>query len=279
LEFDNASSSTWQDIGHYQLSLYSEGRIGYSGDGYFGFDTVELAWQGSGGPSLDGQVVGAITTKDFYIGRLPLTPRPTNFTDYNHPHPSILGTLTNQSKVPSSSWAYTAGARYKAEEIFGSLTFGGYDASRFVPNNVSFSFGADISYDLLVALRSIKTGKADLLTNQIFAFINSNVPHIWLPMDACKAFEAVFGLTHDPTTDLYLVNDTHHNQLLAANANIIFTLAPSFSAGPAVDIVLPYGSFDLNVVLPSNITSHYFPIRRAQNSSQYTLGRTFFQEA
>jgi hypothetical protein len=28
----------------------------------------------------------------------------------------------------------------------------------------------------------------------------------------------------------------------------------------------------------SNITSRYFPLRRAHNDSQYTIGRTFLQE-
>src|SRR2546423_15175088 len=99
-------------------------------------------------------------------------------------------------------------------KTFASLTFGGYDTSRFVPNNVSFPFGPNISYDLLVGLRSIKIGADSLLSNGIFSLVNSNVPHIWLPVDACKRLESVFGITYDYNSDLYLVNNTQRNQLL-----------------------------------------------------------------
>lgn len=47
-----------------------------------------------------------------------------------------------------------------------------------------------------------------------------------------------------------------------------------------MDVNLPYGAFDLQANSPfySNATN-YFPLRRAANSTQYTLGRTYLQEA
>ncbi|KAJ9656578.1 hypothetical protein H2201_008493 [Coniosporium apollinis] len=43
---------------------------------------------------------------------------------------------------------------------------------------------------------------------------------------------------------------------------------------------MPYGSFDLNASAPLFDTStRYFPLKRAVNDSQYTLGRTFLQQA
>ncbi len=223
--------------------------------------------------------MAGIVTTDFYIGELGLTPRPYNFTDYNNPQNSILGTLRNESKVASSTWAYTAGGWYCEPETFGSLTFGGYDSTRFVPNNLSFSFGASDSRDLIVKLQSVKTGTNSLLPNSIITLIDSTVPHIWLPLEACSLFESVFGIVWDNTTDLYLVNDTLHNILLKANPNITFTLGNLVDGGETVDIVFPYAAFDLTITLPTNTTSHYFPIRRAQNVTQFTLGRTFLQEA
>jgi hypothetical protein len=59
-------------------------------------------------------------------------------------------------------------------------------------------------------------------------------------------------------------------------------LATSIVAGTGEtqNIQLPYGAFDMQASYPfyQNATN-YFPIRRAANNSQYTIGRTFLQEA
>lgn len=278
--FNINQSSTWVDQGLFGLLLYEENKLGYSGNADIGFDTVSLGWQGSGALSLTHQVVAGFATKDFYLGNLGLTPRSNNFTDFNHPQKSILGTLRNESKIPSSTWAYTAGAPYRQPEIFGSLTFGGYDSTRFMPNGLSFPFGVDISRDLIVGLRSVTSGTNSLLSSSIITFIDSTVPHIWLPLEACSKFESLFGISWDNVTDLYLVNDTLHNSLVAKNINITFTLGVGTDGGETVDIIFPYRAFDLTVTLSSrNETSRYFPIRRAHNESQFILGRAFLQES
>ena len=79
-----------------------------------------------------------------------------------------------------------------------------------------------------------------------------------------------------------------HETLKAQNASITFTLSNdltiSASATP-VTIQLPYSAFDLQLTneYPGNSdsenASYYFPIRRASNETQYTLGRAFFQHA
>lgn len=50
------------------FTLGLEKNLGYSGVGEYGFDTVTLGWQGSGGPSLDHQIVASIATIEFYLG-------------------------------------------------------------------------------------------------------------------------------------------------------------------------------------------------------------------
>lgn len=155
---------------------------------------------------------------------------------------------------------------------------------RFTPNNLSFDF-ADVDYrDLVVGIQAISTEEIpDLLPDGgILAYVDSTVPHIWLPLSACQAIEKAFGLTYDATRERYFVNSTHHSNLKARNANITFTLGINQSGGDSINITLPYGSFDLIASWPeSNATTNefYFPLRRAANSSQYTLGRTFLQEA
>ena len=110
--------------------------------------------------------------------------------------------------------------------------------------------------------------------------IDSSIPDIWLPFSACQLFEQAFGLTYDPLTDLYLVNDTIHKQLQEKQPTVTFKLTVIGSEGPSVDITLPYSAFDLQASFPiyPNATN-YFPLRRAANETQQTLGRTFLQEA
>ena len=174
----------------------------------------------------------------------------------------------------------------ESKGFFGSLTFGGYDLSRQIPNNVTFDLAPDISRDLVVGLQTITSTAANgsaitLLPNGILTFIDSTFPYIYLPLESCQEFERAFDLTWNETALLYLVNDTLHESLIARNANFTFQIANALTGGPTVDIVLPYASFDLLASYPlvAGNATRYFPLQRATNNSQYTLGRTFLQEA
>lgn len=170
------------------------------------------------------------------------------------------------------------------EKVLGSLVLGGYDLSKAGPTNTSFAFAPDISRDLTVGLQAVSTSikgeHHELLPEGIFTFIDSTVPHIWLPLAACEQFEKVFGLTWNATVGLYLVNDTLHQSLVSTNASLTFKIGNSTAGAPTTDITLPYASFDLTVDYPLvEKRSRYFPLLRAANDTQYTLGRTFLQEA
>ena len=193
--------------------------------------------------------------------------------------------LTNQSLIPSVSFGYTAGAPYPLKKVLGSLTLGGYDQSRSTPNNMTFSFALDTDRDIVVGIQSITSTdqdgtQYDFLPTGIDAYVDSTVAQIWLPLEACRLFEEAFGLTYDAENQLYPVKNTLHKKLLAQNTSITFTLGNSDSGGQNLNITLPYHSFDLQVKPPfaSNAT-RYFPLQRAANETQYTLGRTFLQEA
>lgn len=298
--YNISQSKTWKNKDFFELGV--ELNLGYnkSDAGQYGFDRLGLGYEGSAGPSLDNQVIAGIAIKEFYLGILGLTPRPINFTTEDT-HPSLLSNLKTQNLIPSLSFGYSAGAQYRKfinkldltwwlrvsglKQVEGSLTLGGYDTSRFTPNDVDFTFASDISRDLVVGLQSIKYSDSkatsqDLLSEGILAFIDSTVPHIWLPLSACQAFEKAFGLNYDNESGLYLVDSSLHETLLAQNANITFTLGNEVDGGKTVDIVLPYLSFDLQAVSPFvKNSSRYFPLRRAVNDTQFTLGRTFFQES
>lgn len=141
----------------------------------------------------------------------------------------------------------------------------------------------DITRDLVVYLQSISYSgatSATLLSQSIPIFIDSTDPNLWLPGSACDAFEKAFGLTLDSKTGLYLVDQTHNTQLLNSQAQVTFRLSDVASGGAAVTITLPYSAFALTAKPPLvNGSSYYFPLKRAASSAQYTLGRTFLQEA
>lgn len=168
--------------------------------------------------------------------------------------------------------------------VTGSLTLGGYDASRFTPNDVSFTFGPTGVRQLLVGLQSITCSdsktETSLLSDGVLALVDSTVPYLWLPESACTAFEKAFGITWDPIRALYLVNETQHESLVEQNPSVVFQLGNKESGGSSVNITLPYASFDLIANSPLvRKESRYFPLQRAADDTSYTLGRTFFQES
>lgn len=170
-------------------------------------------------------------------------------------------------------------------KVPGSLTLGGYDESRFTPNNLTFSFASDSSRDLVLGVQSIVSTSQDgavksLLPSGILTYVDSTVPQIWLPIEACQAFEDAFGLVYDEASELYPVNQTLHDKLIAQNPSITFVLGQLQTGGQTVNITLPYNSFDLQATPPFvQKKTKYFPLQRAKDDTQYTLGRTFLQEA
>jgi hypothetical protein len=189
--------------------------------------------------------------------------------------------------IPSLSWSYTAGAKYRlASGQLAQLIFGGYDPSRFLSNGVSFPLSSDINRDIVVAIQSISySGEStlSLLNEPIYAFIESTDVNIWLPLDACKLFESAFGITYNDTLGKYLLNTTHFNTLSNMNPqpSVTFHLAVGITGGSTVAINLPFSAFSLVQVQYPFVpdATYYFPLQRAANSTQYTLGRTFLQEA
>lgn len=284
MNFNISQSTTWEEIGWYSLRI--EQNLNLGSNGHFGYDTVSLGYEGEGGSTLKNTTVGTIATNDFWLGIFGLHPRPTNFSSFDEPSPSYMTLLKEQSYIPSLSYGYTAGAQYRFTKVLSSLTLGGYDASRFVPNNISYTFAPDNERDLVVNLQKITMSGQDpqetLYSTSIQMFIDSTVAQIWLPLEACQAFEKAFGLVYDETTDLYLVNNTMHDALLAQAANVTFTIGPGATGGQTTDIVFPYAAFDQIASPPYRgleSQTSYFPLRRAANSTQYTFGRTFLQEA
>ena len=109
------ASSTWQDQGIFGLGLEQniQDYLDLYDTGDFGFDTLGVGTAGDTSDDLDGQVIAALATKDYDVGFLGLTDHPTNFTAFDDPRPSFLSTLKAKNKIPSLSFAYSAGAQYR----------------------------------------------------------------------------------------------------------------------------------------------------------------------
>lgn len=285
--FGVENSTSWVNIGLHELNLAEN--LGYEGNGLFGYDTVELGYPTSGGPKLQKQIVAGIAAPDFWLGQFGLNPAPSNFTTLNDPQPSFLWSLVNQSVIPSTTWGYTAGAKYRHNKVQGSLTLGGYDTSRFDTKNITFPFYDDVARNFVVQLRAItynsagvstNTASTTLMSTPIPMSIDSTIPYIYLPEDVCDRFANAFGLQWNNASEIYTLNSTAYQTLQTSKPSFTFTLANA--AGETLDIKFPYEAFDRTAsfpVLPTlNETAKFFPLRRAANDTEYTLGRPFLQE-
>lgn len=269
--------------------MQAEANLGLETSALYGWDTVGLGTTSSDGPTLKNTTVAAYAVNDFYVGIFGLDPKPTNWSSFLSSSPSYMSLLVEQDIIPSLSFGYTAGAKYRDDGVTGSLTLGGYDESRFVPNDVQFPFGTDNARQTILSLQSITTpangntgAPVQLLPEALYTLLDTTIAEMWLPLAACQAFEKQFGLVYDPTTELYLVNNALHTTLLARNASITLSLGLSESGGKTVNITLPYAATDLVAKAPYaglNTSALYYPLRRATNETQYTLGRAFMQEA
>lgn len=99
----------------YDLDLESD--LGYTGKGRYGFDNITLGYVGGGGPTLANQTVASIATKEFFLGEFGLKPQASNFTSLTDPIPSFMQNLRSQDMIPSVSWAYTAGNKYRKKGV------------------------------------------------------------------------------------------------------------------------------------------------------------------
>ncbi|KAF2670832.1 acid protease [Microthyrium microscopicum] len=292
-------SSTWNSTRSFDYKQYfSLGDIvgkglGVNDRGEYALETVALSWNESTSATLNQTVVATIKTPDYYIGQFGLSPRVSNFTGKLRSQPmfrtpSYLSLLKQNGKIPSLSWGFNPGSYYRTQyykNSLGSLVLGGYDNSRFVGEPISFKFNRDTGRELVVAIRSMKkiadeSGQEPLINSPVLAALDSSRPNLWLPAEDCRLFELAFGLSWNETANMYFINETIHSELLRGNTTVVMTLADDTSSAKTIDLHIPYGSFDLTADLPIVARPRkYFPLKRAANHTQFTIGRAFLQEA
>jgi hypothetical protein len=109
--YNQTASQTWRRKGYYRLWI--EKWLGYMGNGLFGSDSVGLGQAGEQGPTVPNTTVGTMVSTNFWTGHIGLHPKPTNFSVFEPSVPSYMTSLFNQKSIPSLSFGYTAGARYR----------------------------------------------------------------------------------------------------------------------------------------------------------------------
>lgn len=295
--FRSNESSTWADQGPFELGL--DPQLGFTGNGIYGFDNVSL----SDSLSVPSQVIGVINTTDYWLGFLGLGVEPTNFTSADKP--TFLDSMVETvSLIPSHSYGYTAGAHYRLKSVPASLVLGGFDAKRFEPHDVSFDL--DPNQNPVIALNEIRVTAQPLPSSKVSTgwpsdslrllssdkanlfTIDSSTPYLWLPEAVCLQFERALGLTYDDAVQLYTFgpNFTQHEVLVDWNMTFQFVVSDLPGSSNSVSLSLPYEAFDLQLSYPypglnatrSSPPTNYFPLRKAANNTQYTIGRMFLQE-
>ncbi|KAI4214913.1 MAG: hypothetical protein LQ351_002626 [Letrouitia transgressa] len=295
--FEIRNSSSWLEGGYAALGL--DLQLGFGGYGRYGFDSIAL----SDHVSVPEQIVAVINTTEYWTGFLGLGIKATNFTDANR-LTFLSSLIENQSLIPSHSYGYTAGAYYRLKGVPASLTLGGFDAARFESHDISFDL--DANQEPVVAINqitvtaqplaasNISTGwsenRTTLLSTADSAFftLDSSTPYLWLPESVCDRVEKSLGLVYDPKLELYTFqqNTTQYETLKNWNLTFDFTISDLPNSANEITLSLPYATFDSQLEYPFpglNATefsepTKYFPLRRAKNDTQFTLGRTFMQE-
>ncbi|KAF2002046.1 acid protease [Amniculicola lignicola CBS 123094] len=293
--FKSEDSKSWDEIGEYVTSFVDE----LEGPSYaiYGLDTITIPIEGGGTHKLEKQAIAMIEEKKPFIGSLGLAPVTSEYLNNTKSGPSVMEALRDQKLLPSVSYGYTAGAYYKNPKVQGSLTFGGYDASRLDDDHDSvrfpFAFGPAVPQEhenITVGIWAIEaTGTQTPGTdsfhhdkNSLVGVIDSSISHFWFPSSLCETFEKNFGLTYNKETDFYTIDDKTHDRLVKDKASVKFTLGYPNMKGDPFEVTFPYEALNMEPSWPLyKDAKRIFPMRKNKNgSADYpaTLGRTFLQE-
>jgi len=299
--FDPAKSSTFDYDGYqdlYDKSIYfqlpfeteaplSTSTTNYSGNALVGSDAITLGSEGNDSPPLKNQTVAAYAGLIPFIGQLGLKSQDATILNLTDTRASVLGFMNATGAVASATYGYTAGS--KGRNILGSLTFGGYDAARGnVEDVITQQMSAPSTRDLQVAVSGLSIGSTPVSSFPSTAtfVIDSMIPEIYLPGSVCDQIQSAFGLNYSSTWGVYYLNDAQHQNLTnmdQSSTSLTFTLQALGTNPGTTRITIPYIDLDHQLSWPvagiQSGTQRYFPIKRANTSDQYFLGRTFLQDA
>ena len=281
--FETNGSTSFRSVGDYDLGLSPQ--LGLDSAAYYGLDTVAAA----GSVSEVDQLVAIVNSTKYWTGSLGLGM--DNTTIGTRKASSFLSSLVQSQQIPGHSYGYTAGASYRLKQVPASLVLGGYDSNRFVPNDATFSLSPGGSP--VVAINSITLDGLDNPTlmdgagHRLFE-IDSTTPFLWLPETVADNFGNALGLGYNDTLGVFTYpNISHYSSIMSSKLSVTFELADVLGDETKVTLRLDGDAFtsqNLSFGFPGlggtdgDDPVPYFPIRKAANATQYTLGRCFLQE-
>ncbi|KAI2635097.1 aspartic peptidase domain-containing protein [Xylaria nigripes] len=308
--FNISASNSWTPMGLWPLGLKF---CGMNSNGDYGMETV-MAYGNTGKPQIafGKLIVAGINETAAYNGFFGLG---ISKGDFDTVAQGPIASLVEQRGIiPSYSYGYTAGAHYAgANGVPMSLTLGGYDANRFEPHDVQFSLSAATKQPqvLVRAITATVSTFADALTTEwsasstlltsfnesLTATIDSSTPYLWLPPAICDRFAGALNLTWNDTLALYLFSgpDSLERYRSAPDLSFTFTLSSldnkdknrlSPNMPGIVNITISANAFVQslrypykNLIIRDASPIPYFPLKRAEDSNELIIGRSFLQEA
>ncbi|EAA35194.2 hypothetical protein GE21DRAFT_5677 [Neurospora crassa] len=226
--FDYHISETWQTLGTgaYELGM---NHTGVQRNGDYGLDTVAFVdTMASSATSVDGVLIAAVNATEYYQGYIGLGVTQGSIGS-NVTKPLIPQLVEVNGMIPSHSYGYTAGAYYRdttTKGTYASLTFGGYDALRFVPHDTTFrlyignSTADSNDRAPTVRLRGLTAQVPSLdkapgnwtstsqtlvaMNDSITAMIDSSTPFLWLPTDICERIASILDLVWRADLGVYV---------------------------------------------------------------------------
>ncbi|KAJ4352236.1 uncharacterized protein N0V89_007583 [Didymosphaeria variabile] len=290
-------STTWKGAGTFDVAVPALYNVTDDG-GIYGLDYLGIG-KGSKDSYVAPEVlIAASKSEDFYLGQLGLSAGATNAGGGKGNIASFINKFNDSSVpvIPSMSYGYAAGAKYKRNGIgvLGSLVLGGYDETRINPDNqVSIKMPSVQNNSLIVGVQSISYTPQSGVNPIAISFTEDNVkgfsatidstfPYLWLPDAVCDHFAENFNLNYNKTTNFYTLNETGAANNKQQNATVQFKIGSGpFDSGPSyTTISLPWTAFDLTYTEPSDKddSTKYFPIKKSP-TGVFVLGRTLLQEA
>jgi hypothetical protein len=301
--YNHSASLTYVDGSKYKLGDYATFR-NYGFDqltGLLGWESFKLSLPKAQDdqtthPDIEHVVIAQISDyKLSWLGLFGLDIRPSNLSELGgrqSPQANILSTLKRQNMIPSLSWAYTAGSRWHGRGSQGSLTLGGYDERRMIRNEVEFPFGEDSEKRHLAWVESVvwteqsRTFSFDASSGSNYTtHIDPTQPFIYFPSAIYDELSTNPNFQYDNHTSRLIVTDDKIAMFKTKAPQLKISITPLdrlHKPGQSVEISLPTESLLQRVDYPiaqKNQSLWYVPIRRANDSSQYVLGRAFLQNA
>ncbi|KAK0636903.1 aspartic peptidase domain-containing protein [Bombardia bombarda] len=307
--FDIKASETWSPLGPWQLGIKYNG-VAQEGNGDYGLETLAFVNTiASSTTALEGVLVGAINDTNFYQGYIGLGVNQGSFGVNATTgaklvkDPFITQLAETYGTIPSHSYGYTAGAKYRksgtVDGVAASLVLGGYDTLRFVPHDTKFTLDPDKRFPS-VRLRGVTAQVSSLdkaptdwkLTSQalvtmndsITATIDSSTPYLWLPTDVCERFAKALNLVWKEDLGVYVFSEAaqyldYKNDTTQSSLSLTFSVSgydnkddfghPLDMPG-VVNITLPPAAFAhllrypfKGVVQWDNSSVPYFPLKRS----------------